>query len=77
MKAKLSITIEKDLEQEAEKVIEEGRFRNKSHLLEYALKSFLKDKERTNKKMENFQVLKCIDEHQANTGILQKVGEIK
>lgn len=34
--------MDQTLVKEAEKVIEEGRFRNKSHIVEYALKTFLK-----------------------------------
>jgi len=44
MKVKLSISMDKALVKEAEEVIEEGRFRNKSHIVEYALKSFLREK---------------------------------
>jgi Arc/MetJ-type ribon-helix-helix transcriptional regulator len=38
MKEKLSITVEKETIELLEKLIEEGRFRNKSHALEYSLK---------------------------------------
>jgi len=44
MKIKLSITVDHDLVKQAEAHIEEGRFRNKSHILEYALKTFLREK---------------------------------
>lgn len=43
MKTKLSVTVEKGLLDEAEIVLKEGSFRNKSHLIEYALKKFLRD----------------------------------
>lgn len=43
MKIKLSVSMEQDLVKQAEKIIQEGRFRNKSHIVEYALKLFLKD----------------------------------
>lgn len=42
MKIKLSVSMEKALVKKAEKIVNEGRFRNKSHIIEYALKSFLK-----------------------------------
>ena len=38
MKTKLSISLDRALLARAEALIEEGRFRNKSHVLEYALK---------------------------------------
>ena len=38
MKEKLSITVEKETVELLEKLIEEGRFRNKSHALEYSLR---------------------------------------
>lgn len=44
MKTKLSISMNKELVEEAEKEIVEGRFRNKSHIVEYALKEFLRKK---------------------------------
>ncbi|MBU1269060.1 MAG: ribbon-helix-helix domain-containing protein [Nanoarchaeota archaeon] len=34
--------MDENVVRQAEEVIEEGRFRNKSHIIEYALKSFLK-----------------------------------
>lgn len=45
MKEKLSISMDQYLIKEAETIIHEGRFRNKSHIIEYALKSFLRDKD--------------------------------
>lgn len=42
MKSKLSITVDQPLVEEIEKRIAEGSFRNKSHVLEYALKCFLR-----------------------------------
>ena len=42
MKTKLSIYMEEGLVKAVEEVIQEGRFRNKSHIIEYALKTFLK-----------------------------------
>lgn len=38
MKEKLSITVEKETVELLEKLIREGRFRNKSHALEYSLR---------------------------------------
>ncbi len=42
MKSKLSISVGKELVKEIEGIIKEGRFRSKSHIIEYALKSFLR-----------------------------------
>ena len=42
MKIKQSISIDKELVKDIEAIVEEGRFRNKSHIIEYALKSFLR-----------------------------------
>jgi Arc/MetJ-type ribon-helix-helix transcriptional regulator len=44
MKQKLSITIDEDKIEEIKKLIEEGKFRSKSHVLEYSLNKFLKEK---------------------------------
>jgi Arc/MetJ-type ribon-helix-helix transcriptional regulator len=41
MKSKLSITIDKEKVVQIDKVIKKGLFRNKSHVLEYALIQFL------------------------------------
>ena len=43
MKQKLSITIDEKKVKEIEMIIEEGMFRNRSHVLEYALNRFLKE----------------------------------
>lgn len=43
MKQKLSITIDEEKIEEIKKLIEEGRFRSKSHILEYSLNKFLKE----------------------------------
>ena len=42
MKTKLSVTVDKNLVKQAEDFLKEGSFRNKSHLIEYALKVFLR-----------------------------------
>ena len=42
MKQKLSITIEEDTIRLLDTFIKDGRFRNKSHLIEYSLNKFLK-----------------------------------
>jgi len=44
MKQKLSITINKEKVKLIEKLLEDGRFRNKSHVLEYSLNKLLKEK---------------------------------
>jgi len=45
MRGKLSISIEEELIRKIEKEVETGLFRNKSHLVEYAVNKFLKEKE--------------------------------
>jgi Arc/MetJ-type ribon-helix-helix transcriptional regulator len=42
MKAKLSISIDEELVKELQEQITLGRFRNKSHMVEYAVNSFVK-----------------------------------
>jgi Arc/MetJ-type ribon-helix-helix transcriptional regulator len=42
MKQKLSITIDKDKIKELNRMLKEGRFRSRSHILEYSLNKFLK-----------------------------------
>ena len=44
MKTKLSISINKELVKKIEDIVNKGRFRNKSHILEYSLKKFIEDK---------------------------------
>ena len=46
MKKKLSITINEEKIKEIEKFILNGRFRNKSHVIEYSLDKFLKGEEK-------------------------------
>jgi Arc/MetJ-type ribon-helix-helix transcriptional regulator len=41
MKQKLSITIEEDKIKLLEKLLKEGKFRSKSHIMEYSLNKFL------------------------------------
>ena len=43
MKQKLSITINEETVSLIEKCIEDGRFRNKSHIIEYSINKFLKE----------------------------------
>jgi len=43
MKRKISITIEEEIHDLLEDKLKDGLFRNKSHLLEYAVRRFLKD----------------------------------
>ena len=45
MKQKISITIDEEKIKEIETLLEEGLFRNKSHVLEYSLNKFLKENE--------------------------------
>jgi Arc/MetJ-type ribon-helix-helix transcriptional regulator len=41
MKQKLSVTIEEEKVREIDKILQKGFFRNKSHVLEFALIKFL------------------------------------
>lgn len=43
MKQKLSITIEEETIKILDEIIKEGRFRNKSHFVEYSINKVLKD----------------------------------
>jgi Arc/MetJ-type ribon-helix-helix transcriptional regulator len=43
MKSKLSITIDKDLVKRLESAVKEGKFRNKSHIVEYSLNQVLNE----------------------------------
>lgn len=43
MKQKLSITIDKKKIKLVEKLLEEGKYRSKSHVLEYSLNKLLKE----------------------------------
>ncbi|MDD5133051.1 MAG: hypothetical protein PHD81_03030 [Candidatus Nanoarchaeia archaeon] len=43
MKQKLSITIDEEKVKLIEKIIESGKFRNKSHILEYSLNKLLEE----------------------------------
>ena len=45
MKQKLSITIENELIKKLDETLKEGLFRNKSHIVEYALTKLLEGKE--------------------------------
>ena len=45
MKQKLSITIDEEKIRRLEELLELGTFRNKSHILEYSLTKFLKERE--------------------------------
>lgn len=44
MKQKLSITIDEETIKIVENILREGLFRNKSHIIEYSLNKFLKEK---------------------------------
>ena len=43
MKTKLSVTVDREIVDEIVSQIESGRFRNKSHLIEYAVKKLLEE----------------------------------
>ena len=44
MKTKLSISMDEELVKQIEAHLTEGSFKNKSHIIEYALKEFLRRK---------------------------------
>jgi len=44
MKQKLSVTLEKETLQRLDLFLEDGSFRNKSHAVEFALRSLLREK---------------------------------
>lgn len=48
MKQKLSITIDEEKVKEVELILKKGFFRNKSHILEYALIKFLGEQKNDN-----------------------------
>lgn len=45
MKSKLSITLDEELVAEIAKALSSGKFRNKSHVVEYAVKKLLEQQE--------------------------------
>lgn len=45
MKQKISITMEEEIVQELEQLLEGTRFRNKSHIIEHAVDKFLREEE--------------------------------
>lgn len=49
MKQKLSITVEKRLISKIEAKLKQGLFRNKSHVIEYAIKQFLEHRQMNDK----------------------------
>tara|TARA_Y100000310_G_C20366270_1_gene661339 strand:+ start:499 stop:645 length:147 start_codon:yes stop_codon:yes gene_type:complete len=44
MKQKISVTIDKEKIKELDRVLEEGKFRNKSHIIELGLEKMLLEK---------------------------------
>jgi Arc/MetJ-type ribon-helix-helix transcriptional regulator len=46
MKAKISISIEETSVDKLEEYVKEGQFRNKSHVIEYALNKFMKEQKK-------------------------------
>jgi Arc/MetJ-type ribon-helix-helix transcriptional regulator len=44
MKIKISISMEEELDRRLREKVKQSMFRNKSHLIEYAIESFLKNK---------------------------------
>jgi len=49
MKQKISVTIDKETITLIESLLEEGLFRNRSHVLDYSLKKFLRESLNTEK----------------------------
>lgn len=48
-KQKISITIDETLAAKLERLLENGQFRNRSHILEFGLRKLLKDQDKDNK----------------------------
>ena len=48
MKSKLSVTLDEELVPEIVKALSTGKFRNKSHVVEYAVKKLLEQQEAQN-----------------------------
>lgn len=46
MKTKISISIEENSVEKLEEYVKEGQFRNKSHVIEYALNKFMREHEK-------------------------------
>jgi Arc/MetJ-type ribon-helix-helix transcriptional regulator len=46
MKRKLSVSVEEKTVNEIEELIQSGKFRNKSHVIEFAVNSFINNSER-------------------------------
>jgi Arc/MetJ-type ribon-helix-helix transcriptional regulator len=46
MKQKISITIEEEMIELIENMLADARFRNRSHVIEYSLMEFLKNKDK-------------------------------
>lgn len=44
MKSKISITVDEELLKQLEGILEDGLFRNKSHVIEYSVKKFIEAK---------------------------------
>ena len=44
MKSKISISIDEETISKLDKILKEGLFRNKSHVIEYSIKKFLEGK---------------------------------
>jgi metal-responsive CopG/Arc/MetJ family transcriptional regulator len=44
MKSKISITIEEELLSQLDRLLKDGLFRNKSHIIEYSVKKFIREK---------------------------------
>jgi Arc/MetJ-type ribon-helix-helix transcriptional regulator len=55
MKQKLSITIDEEKVQIIEKLLQDGLFRSKSHILEYSLNKFLNQGNKGNQKKEEIK----------------------
>ncbi len=43
MKQKISVTIDEEKVKVIDEILKEGKFRSKSHILEYSLNNFLKE----------------------------------
>ncbi|HLD02256.1 MAG TPA: ribbon-helix-helix domain-containing protein [Candidatus Nanoarchaeia archaeon] len=43
MKSKISVSVEEEIISQIKKLLEDGAFRNTSHVVEYSVKKFLKE----------------------------------
>ncbi len=55
MKQKLSVSLEEDLLKSIDRLVETGKFRNKSHFVEYSLNNAVKNEQENRKENESLK----------------------